>query len=306
MATGMKFGIAALLVGLMIATAGAASNQVSTVRTTLTLVDDSGDGLAGHRVDLLRENGKATGLKVETEEDGVASFEVLPGFRHSFRIHFNGGKLVTAVVEADEEVTVLTERTTLTLVNGSEGAVADVRVDLLKVKDNGSASGTGVRQTTDENGIVGFQVLPGFTHRLRARVKKDQRITGDLSGGTDVVVDLSAVTEQPVVAAKLTLATEVVEEAPVVFGLDQNYPNPFNPSTSINYSLPEAANVRLVIYNILGQEIRELVNEVQAPGRHRVRWNGRDAFGRTVATGLYLSRLVAGPNVAIRKMTFSK
>ena len=48
------------------------------------------------------------------------------------------------------------------------------------------------------------------------------------------------------------------------------------------------------------------MNTVEGQGRHQVRWDGRDAFGRQVATGLYLSRLVAGPKVAIRKMTFSK
>ena len=90
------------------------------------------------------------------------------------------------------------------------------------------------------------------------------------------------------------------------FGLNQNYPNPFNPSTTIRYSLADESNVRLVIYNVLGQRIRSLVNETQTAGFYSMVWDGRDAFGLQVVTGLYLYRLEAGMNVAVRKMVFAK
>ena len=63
------------------------------------------------------------------------------------------------------------------------------------------------------------------------------------------------------------------------FGLDQNYPNPFNPETVIQYCLDAASEVRLVIYNVLGQRARELVNASQSPGVYAVRW------GRQVTSG---------------------
>ena len=90
------------------------------------------------------------------------------------------------------------------------------------------------------------------------------------------------------------------------FALLQNAPNPFNPSTQIAYELAESAQVRLVIYNVLGQSVRVLAQEHQEEGYYQVRWDGRDALGRTVSTGLYIYKLEAGPNVAIRKMILAK
>ena len=91
----------------------------------------------------------------------------------------------------------------------------------------------------------------------------------------------------------------------LTFGVD-NYPNPFNPTTTIRYSLPEAAQVRLAIYNVLGQEVRVLVDAVENAGIYSAKWDGRDAFGHEVTTGMYLYRLEAGSNLAVRKMMLVK
>ena len=93
---------------------------------------------------------------------------------------------------------------------------------------------------------------------------------------------------------------------PLSFRLDQNYPNPFNPETTISYAVPEASDVRLIIYNIQGQEVRVLLNAPHSAGRYNTRWDGRDASGRSVSTGVYVYRLDAGSNVALRKMVFVK
>ncbi len=90
------------------------------------------------------------------------------------------------------------------------------------------------------------------------------------------------------------------------FRLRHNYPNPFNPETRFNYTLPEAVPVRLVIYNVMGQEIRVLVDEVQKGGEHAVVWDGRDKNGRSVGSGVYLYELRAGQRVEQRKMQFLK
>jgi uncharacterized repeat protein (TIGR01451 family) len=91
----------------------------------------------------------------------------------------------------------------------------------------------------------------------------------------------------------------------LVFGTE-NYPDPANPSTTIRYTLPEPSDVRLTIYNILGQEVRVLVNASKPQGVHNVVWDGRDAFGRQVTSGIYLYRLIAGENMAVRKIALIK
>jgi len=91
----------------------------------------------------------------------------------------------------------------------------------------------------------------------------------------------------------LPLAVDVTgeTETPTVFALDQNYPNPFNPSTTIRFALPHESNVRLTIFNLLGQRVEELVNERLAPGVKQVTWEAK------MPTGVYLYRLdVEGVN----------
>lgn len=82
----------------------------------------------------------------------------------------------------------------------------------------------------------------------------------------------------------------------------QSVPNPFNPETMIRYQLPQAGPVRLEIRNLLGQEVSTLVDEVQAAGFYGVTWDGRDAAGGELATGVYLCRLQAGGWVETRKL----
>jgi uncharacterized delta-60 repeat protein len=91
------------------------------------------------------------------------------------------------------------------------------------------------------------------------------------------------------------------------FLLEQNYPNPFNPSTTISFRLSTFSEVRLEIYNLLGQKVRTLVNESKAAGVHTVKWDGANDTGQPAASGVYLYRLVVGEasspsHVQTRKM----
>jgi hypothetical protein len=79
--------------------------------------------------------------------------------------------------------------------------------------------------------------------------------------------------------------------SPGEFRLAQNYPNPFNPSTSINYDLPQAGEVKLVIYNVLGQKVHTLVETNQEAGVYQVNWDGFNAAGNQIASGIYFYRL---------------
>lgn len=90
------------------------------------------------------------------------------------------------------------------------------------------------------------------------------------------------------------------------FQLMQNYPNPFNPSTTISYQLPKEERVSLKIYNILGQEVRTLVNQKQAAGFHSVVWDGKDNLGHAATSGIYITRIQAGSFMKSMKMTLIK
>ncbi|NIT55217.1 MAG: T9SS type A sorting domain-containing protein, partial [Aliifodinibius sp.] len=89
------------------------------------------------------------------------------------------------------------------------------------------------------------------------------------------------------------------------FGIE-NHPNPFNPSTEIRYQLPQAEEVNIVIYNVLGQQVRELVNRKQEAGSYVVKWNGDNEQGLSVPSGMYFLRMKAGSFIANRKLLLLK
>ena len=93
---------------------------------------------------------------------------------------------------------------------------------------------------------------------------------------------------------------------PGEFALHQNYPNPFNPSTVITYDLATDSNVRLDIFDIMGRNVKTLVNEKQIGGRHIVSWDANDQFGQAVSAGVYLTRLHTGNKVFTQKMILMK
>ncbi len=93
---------------------------------------------------------------------------------------------------------------------------------------------------------------------------------------------------------------------PSVFTLYKNYPNPFNPTTSIRYQLNQPGKVILRIYNVLGQEVRTLVNKNQQAGKHEIQWDGRDNHGNMVSSGIYMYRLESGSQVKTMKLMFLK
>ena len=94
---------------------------------------------------------------------------------------------------------------------------------------------------------------------------------------------------------------------PQDFRLYANAPNPFNPETLIRYELPawegKAPEVRLQVFNLAGQRLRTLVQEAQAPGHYAVQWDGLDAQGQPVSSGVYLYRLEAGRWAQVRRMS---
>lgn len=100
-----------------------------------------------------------------------------------------------------------------------------------------------------------------------------------------------------------------VDESEVLvpdFALSQNYPNPFNPTTNIRYSIGGVSQVKISIFNIMGQEVKTLVNKNQGKGNYSVSWNGKNNGDKKVSAGLYFYTLEAGNFIQTRKMILLK
>ena len=100
---------------------------------------------------------------------------------------------------------------------------------------------------------------------------------------------------------KYSSIVEVDVNSPSVFSLNQNYPNPFNPSTMISYSLPQASNVKLIVYNAIGQPVRVLENSFKSAGTYNVSFNASE-----LSSGIYFCQIEAGQFSQIRKMMLLK
>jgi hypothetical protein len=100
----------------------------------------------------------------------------------------------------------------------------------------------------------------------------------------------------------LAVESGQTSDIPTEFALLPNHPNPFNPETTITWHLPRDADVKLVVYNSLGQQVKIIANSNLAAGVHTAIWDATNEYGELVSSGLYFCRLVAGENVHLIKM----
>jgi len=143
----------------------------------------------------------------------------------------------------------------------------------------------------------------------------DQTLQWDIIGGyvdTTFSYVASSITELGTYAAFTTnIVTDVDDDEhgdilPYRFELSQNYPNPFNPVTTIEYSLPRRSNVKIDVFNLLGQKVRTLVDREESAGTYSVAWDGTRSSGETVSTGIYFYRFQADDHVETKKMLLLK
>lgn len=153
-------------------------------------------------------------------------------------------------------------------------------------------------QSTD-NGNTGTAInqLEAFINQVEAQ--RGKKISDELAD--ELVAAAQAIIDN------LAGGPAAKPAAAVASGLTMSAaPNPMNPETTISYSLAESGMTSLRIYNLLGQEVRTLVQGVEAAGAYRVRWDGRDASGREVTSGVYFARLDAGNAAVVRRMVVVK
>lgn len=195
----------------------------------------------------------------------------------------------------------------------------EIKVPVVLVSFSASADGkNGVRlewRTGSESQNLGFNVLRSSV-RNGEYVKLNRELIPPRSDGEYSFTDVSLTAGsryyyklQDVDAnGNVTTHGPIQIEAalPSEFALSQNYPNPFNPSTNIQYQLPQPAQVRLVVYNALGQFVKQLVNRQQTAGFHTIVWDGRDKNGNQVPTGVYHYRIEADGFVMTKKMVLAK
>ena len=106
--------------------------------------------------------------------------------------------------------------------------------------------------------------------------------------------------------AEFTLIKSEINVKPVMFGLQGSYPNPFNPTTTIHYSVETEGITSLVVYDMMGREIKSLVSGYLTPNHYSVVWNGRDNSDRPVPSGIYLYRLNSGEFTDMKKVMLLK
>ena len=104
-------------------------------------------------------------------------------------------------------------------------------------------------------------------------------------------------------AAVLSINGELLPE---VFSLHQNYPNPFNPVTKLRYDLPENGHVNITIYDMLGREVKTLINQTQNAGYRSIIWDATNDYGKPVSAGIYLYQIQAGEYMRTKKMVLLK
>jgi hypothetical protein len=116
---------------------------------------------------------------------------------------------------------------------------------------------------------------------------------------SDSVVYIPYLPASPFLNPKINPVTDIPHD----YNLCPNYPNPFNPQTAISFNLIEPALTKVLIYNVLGQKIKTLVNEYLSPGQYSYIWDGRTDIGEDAASGVYLYRIESGSFVQTKKMT---
>ena len=152
--------------------------------------------------------------------------------------------------------------------------------------------------TADEGSMIGETTDPGFADDVTELGDYYYVVTA---------VDIHENESDPSDAVNVTLLSLVdVHGLPEEYALHQNYPNPFNPTTTLRYDLPEDATVSVVIYDMMGRQVRTLVSGQASAGYHSTMWNATNDLGSSVSAGVYIYTIQAGQYRDVKKMILLK
>ena len=152
--------------------------------------------------------------------------------------------------------------------------------------------------TADEGSMIGETTDPGFADDVTELGDYYYVVTA---------VDIHENESDPSDAVNVTLLSLVdVHGLPEEYALHQNYPNPFNPTTTLRYDLPEDATVSVVIYDMMGRQVRTLVSGTASAGYHSTMWNATNDLGSSVSAGVYIYTIQAGQYRDVKKMILLK
>ncbi|MFH1213621.1 MAG: FlgD immunoglobulin-like domain containing protein [Candidatus Neomarinimicrobiota bacterium] len=279
------------------------------------------------------EQGPWTRVSLSEDDWQVVSFDLLNDKAEGW---VNGNGIIegaTVVIEGvhmrcseDKDVVLyldeFTERQVLTPVNVTFNVnmnkyVADGKFTL--ASDSLDVAGTfnswnGTLMSDDNSdGIysVVIPLMPYSTHNFKFRINRSWNdATCEFpSGGPNRVYTVGDSTDNVVnywYNDQVLVGVDDEAMLPKVFALHQNYPNPFNPTTTIKYDLPKESYVKIVIYDIMGREVRTLINAKQPAGYQTVQWNAVNNQGNQISSGFYICVMQAGDFHKTQKMTILK
>ncbi|MCB9508983.1 MAG: carboxypeptidase regulatory-like domain-containing protein [Deferribacteres bacterium] len=164
---------------------------------------------------------------------------------------------------------------------------------------------------TDGNGTFRLDDLPSGEYKLKINgAGYEDAYYGGADDQSALTVTVSSGRSQDDIQIEIGETTTDVQNStdvlPESFYLEQNYPNPFNPETTIRFALAADSEVKVMVYNLIGQQVRTLVDAKMNAGLHQVRWDGISDGGLRVASGIYLLRFEAGEVIQIRRMILMK
>lgn len=190
---------------------------------------------------------------------------------------------------------------------------SSIKTEDLQISAAGYFNGTMVNYSNSDKGLKKTFFGTSLIQKQSANSENNPIITiklkqSDLKGAANILLsDITLINEEGVyfnlkdLNINLSITAMLDKETVNSYSLIQNFPNPFNPSTLIEYTLPNASNVMLKVYNALGQEIQTLVNEYKQAGKHRVEFNAAN-----LPSGVYIYRITTGNFTELKKMILQK
>jgi len=249
-----------------------------------------------------------------TVTDGTFTFQTIAGSYHITATAQQGGQYYTFATPEDEPLLVQGDIPTyeinmsvvyrivggvLQLDPSATGSVVDLTVSLVNDDENGSSP---VDVISGEGGIFTFNEVLAGTYMLW--------VTGEETTTPYMHPEPIIVTNHDITDLEIELPPALSQDdlaiALIVTTLKSNYPNPFNPSTTIAFDIAREWQVSIDIYNIKGQRVKSLVNDTFGVGRYSIVWNGDDAYGHSVGSGVYFYRMTTSEYRSVRKMLLMK